>query len=69
MYEYSIVLPSCSISVISVGIITGAVLVVPCFARCIIAPESGIAIMLILGGLGGVLTQFIKLTLGLLILI
>ena len=40
MWEDSIVLPSGSISVISVEIITGNILVVDCFAMCIFAPES-----------------------------
>ena len=61
MFEYSIVLQSGILAVISVEIITGAILVVAYFARFIFAPESAIASMLLLGGLGGVSIQFIKL--------
>ena len=54
MCEDYIVLPSGSLTEISVDIITGAILVVVCFDRCIFAPESEIASMLLQGGLGGV---------------
>ena len=67
MYEESIVIPSGSIVVISFEIIIGYIVVVACFARCIFAPVSIIASVLLLGKLGGVLIQFIKLILGLLI--
>ena len=67
MCEDSIVLPSGILAVISIDIITGAVVRVACFSRCTFATESEIASMLLLGGLGGVLIQFIKLILGLLI--
>ena len=63
----SIVLPSGSIDYISFSIITGAIVGVACLARCIFAPESAIASMLILFGLGGVSIKLIKLILGLLI--
>ena len=49
-----IVLPSCSLSVILFDIIIGSIVVVACFDRCIFAPESAIAIMLLLEILGGV---------------
>ena len=65
--EDSIVLPYGSLSVILFDIITGAIVVVACFARCIFAPESAMAIMFLLLGLGGVSIQFIELILGLLI--
>ena len=67
MCEDSIVLPYGILAVISFDIITGAILVLACFARCIFAPESAISSMLLLGGLCGVSIQFIKLILGLLI--
>ena len=67
MCEDSIVLPYGSLAVISFDIITGAIAVVDFFARCIFAPYSLIASMLLLGGLGRILIQFIKLILGLLI--
>ena len=62
-------LPFVSLALILTDIITGAILVVACFARCIFAPKSAIDSMLLLGGLGGVSIQFIKQILGLLILI
>ena len=49
MCEDLIVLPSGSITVISFGIITGTLLVVACFDRCIFAPESAISIMFLPG--------------------
>ena len=58
-------LPYSSLAVISVDIITGEILVVACFARCIFAPEAAIDIVLLIGGLGGVSIQSIKLILGL----
>ena len=67
MCEDSIVIPSGSLAVVLFRIITGAVVVVDCFAGCIFAPESAIDNMLFLGGLGGVSIQFIKIILGLLI--
>ena len=54
MCEDSIVLPSGSLAVISFDIITGAMVVVACFARCIFAPESAISNMLLLVVLSGV---------------
>ena len=39
----SIVLPSVSLSVILFEIITGLIVAVDCFTRCILAPESAIA--------------------------
>ena len=67
MCEDSTVLPFGILDVISFEIITGDIIVVACFDRCIFAPESAIDIMLLLGGLSGVSIQFIKLILGLLI--
>ena len=67
MSDESIVLPSISIAVISSEIITGAIVVVACFASCIFAPESEISSMLLLGTFCGVQIKFIKIFLGLLI--
>ena len=67
MCEDSNVIPSISLAVISFDIITGAIVVVACFARCIFAPNYAIASMFLLGRLGGVLIKCIKLILGLLI--
>ena len=69
IYIDSIVIPSVSLSFISLFINTGTIVGVACLARCIFAPESAISSMLVLVGLGGVLILFIKLILGLLILI
>ena len=66
---HSIVLPSGSLVFISLFIITGAIVGVACPARCIFLPESAIDSMLVLVGLGGVLIWFIKLILGLIVLI
>ena len=49
MCEDSILLPSDIHAVISFGIITGAIVVVDCFARCIFTPESTTANVLLLG--------------------
>ena len=49
----SIVLPSGSLAFISVSIITGAIVVVVCRARCIFVPESAIASMLVVVGFCG----------------
>ena len=57
----SIVLPSVIIDFISLSIITGAIVGVACVARCIFVPDSAIASMLVLVGLGGVSIGFIKL--------
>ena len=62
-------LPSGSLDFISFSINTRSIVGVYCLASCIFAPESVIAIMLALVGLGGVLILFIKLILELLILI
>ena len=51
--EY-IVLPYGSLALISLSIITGAIVEVACLARCIFVPESTIASMLVLFGLGDV---------------
>ena len=67
MFDESIVLPSGSISFISFDIITGAIVVVDFFSKCIFAPESAIDSVLLLVEFGGVPIQFIKLILGLLI--
>ena len=48
MCEESIVLPYGSLADILVDIITGAVSVVACFARCIFAPDSEIACITLL---------------------
>ena len=69
MCEDSILVPYGILADVSVDINTGAILVVACFARCMFAPESAISSMLLLGGLGGSSKQFIKIILGLLILI
>ena len=50
----SIVLPSGSLDLILFSIITGAIVSVDCFDRCIFAPESVISRMLLLVGLCGV---------------
>ena len=60
------VLPSGSLAVISFEIMTGAIVVVACFARCIFAPMSAIAGVFLLGEFDGVPIQFIKIILGLL---
>ena len=65
--EDSIVFSSGSLTVISFDIITGGIIVVDCFSRCIFALESAISIILLPGEIGGVPIQFIKLILGLLI--
>ena len=46
-------IPSGSISLISLSIITGDIVGVACLARCIFAPESVISRMLVLVGLDG----------------
>ena len=38
--DHSIVLPSGSIDVLSFEIVTGAIIVLACFDRCIFSPES-----------------------------
>ena len=50
----SIVITSGSLVFISFSIIIGAIVGVACFARCIFAPDSAIASMLLPVGLGGV---------------
>ena len=69
MCEDSIVIPSGILAVISVDIITEFLLLVACFSGCVFTPESVISSMLLIGGLGGVSTKFIKLILWLIILI
>ena len=66
---YSIVLPYGSLVFILISIIIGAIVGVSCIARCIFAPESAISSMLVLVELSGELIWFIKIVLGLLILI
>ena len=61
MCEYSTVLPYVSLAVISFDIFTGAILVVACFSKCIFAPESKIASMLLVGECGWVSINFNKL--------
>ena len=51
----SIVLPSVSLDLISFYIIKGDIVGVACLARCTFTPDSAIATMLVLVGLGGVL--------------
>ena len=48
-------LPLGSLDFISLSLTTGAFVGVACFARCIFAPKSAIASMLVILGLGGVL--------------
>ena len=48
---------------------TRVIVVLACFRRFIFAPESTIFNVFLIGEFGGVLIQFIKLTMGLLILI
>ena len=60
-------LSSGSFAVISFEIMTGYIVVVAFFARCIFTPESTIASVLLLGEFGGVPIQFIKPILGLII--
>ena len=67
MHVDSIVLPSGIHDFISFSIITGAIVGVDCFSRCIFAPEYLIADTLLQFGLGGLLIKYIKLILGLLI--
>ena len=50
----SIVLPYGSLGFISLSIITWIIVGVVCLARCVFAPESVIASILVLVGLGGV---------------
>ena len=69
MCEDFIVLPYGSLAVISVDIITGDIVVLACFDRGIFATESVISSILLLVVLGRVLIKFIKIVLGLLILI
>ena len=49
MCDDSIVLPSGSLDVMSFEIMTGPIVVVACFARCIFSPESAIASVFLLG--------------------
>ena len=65
--EDSIVLPYGSLDVILFEIITGAIVVVAWFSRCVFEPEYAIDSMLLIVGLAGVSIQFIKPILGLLI--
>ena len=52
--EDSIVLPYGSLAFISFSMIAGAIVGVACFDRCIFTPESTIASILLLVGLGEV---------------
>ena len=54
MWEESIVLPFVSLYLISFEVITGDIVVVVCFDSCTFAPESTIAIVLLIGELVGV---------------
>ena len=50
----SIMLPYGSLGFISFYVITGDIVGIPCFTRCIFVPKSAIASMLLIVGLGGV---------------
>ena len=63
----SIVIPSGILAVMSFEMMTGDIVVVDCFARCIFAPEYTIASLFLLGEFGWVPIKFIKLILELLI--
>ena len=67
--EDPIVLPSGSIAVISFDITTVSIVGVAWFSMCIFAPECSVDSMLLLKWLGGLSIQFIKLILGILLLI
>ena len=54
IYVDSIVLPFSSLAFISFSIFIEAIVGVACLAKCIFAPESAIAGMLVIFGLGGV---------------
>ena len=54
MCEDPIVLPSGSLDIVLFDITTGAIILVAYFDMCVLSPESAIARMLSLGGLGGV---------------
>ena len=69
IFVNSIVVPYGSLTFISLSIISGAIVGVACLVRRIFAPETVIASILVLFGLGGVSIWFVKLILGLLILI
>ena len=60
MCEDSIVLSSGSLVVVSFEIITGAILLVACFVKHVLATESAIASIFLLVGLGGVLIQLLN---------
>ena len=68
MCDESIVIPFGSLAVMSLDIISGVIVVVDSVAGCIFTPESAISSVFLPGEFGGVLIQFIKLILGLLLL-
>ena len=57
--ENYILIPSDSLTVILFDVITGAIVVVAYFTRCVFAPDYDITSMLLLGGLGGVSIIFL----------
>ena len=67
MCDKSIVLPFSSLAVMSFEIMTGGIVVVACFARCIFPPQSAIASVFLLEEFGRVPIQYIRLILGLLV--
>ena len=58
MCDNSILIPYRNLAVISFDIITAAIIVVACFARCVFAPETKFYSIFLLGGLGGISIQF-----------
>ena len=67
--EDSIFLPSDNLAFMSFDIMDGDIFGVPCFYRCIFAPESAISSVYLPGELVGIPILFNKLIFGLLILI
>ena len=49
IYDEPIVIPSDSLVVMSFEIMTGSIVMVDCFDRCIFVPESDIASVFLLG--------------------
>ena len=60
MGDDSIMLQYGSLSVMSFEIMTGAIVLVACFSRCIFAPDSAISSMFLLGEFGGVPIQLLN---------
>ena len=63
----SIVLPYVSLAVMLSDIMSVAIVLAASLSRCIFSPESAFARMFLLRECGGVLIQFIKIILGLII--